>query len=114
MKDLSRQFKKGVLELLVLKLLSQQEYYGYQLIQELSKRSENSFALKEGTLYPILYRLEDQNMVESYWLEESTKSQRKKPKKYYKITEEGREQLRKMLLSWLEFERDVNRVLGSF
>ena len=50
-----RQLKKGVLEILVLHLLSEQDMYGYQLIMALDERSQGMFKLKEGTLYPILY-----------------------------------------------------------
>ena len=58
-----QQMKKGVLEMLVLKLLSEDEKYGYQLISELKEKSGEMFLLKEGTLYPILYRLEDEALV---------------------------------------------------
>ena len=54
-----QQMKKGVLEMLVLQLLSGEEKYGYQLICQLSEESGGMFLLKEGTLYPILYRLEE-------------------------------------------------------
>ena len=52
-----QQMKKGVLEMLVLKQLEKEERYGYQLISRLKDKSGGLFALKEGTLYPILYRL---------------------------------------------------------
>ena len=54
-----RQMKKGVLDMLVLRLLEKEPKYGYQLIQEMREKSDEVFSLKEGTLYPILYRLED-------------------------------------------------------
>ena len=113
MDQLMQQFKKGVFELLVLKLLSQADCYGYQLIQLLAEQSKGAFALKEGTLYPILYRLEDQGLVESYWSEDDPSHKRAKRKKYYHITHTGQEKLRHMMVTWLEFERDVNQVLRS-
>ena len=64
-----RQMKKGVLDMLVLKLLSEEPKYGYQLIIELQERSEGIFSLKEGTLYPVLYRLEEEKLVVSNWSE---------------------------------------------
>ena len=51
-----KQMKKGVLDMLILKLLQKNEKYGYQLISELKEKSGESFVLKEGTLYPVLYR----------------------------------------------------------
>ena len=62
-----RQMKKGVLDMLVLKLLNKEQKYGYQLIYELKEKSGELFILKEGTLYPILYRLEDDGLVQSCW-----------------------------------------------
>ena len=62
-----RQMKKGVLDMLILKLLQEKPKYGYQLISELKEKSNSVFVLKEGTLYPILYRLEDEQLVESNW-----------------------------------------------
>lgn len=58
-----QQMKKGVLEMLVLRLLFEREKYGYQLICELREKSDDLFLLKEGTLYPILYRMEDDGLV---------------------------------------------------
>ena len=55
----AQQLKKGVLEMLVLKLICEKPAYGYELLSELKKSSQGRFCLKEGTLYPILYRLED-------------------------------------------------------
>ena len=65
-----QQMKKGVLEMLVLRLLSEGEKYGYQLISELKEKSGGMFLLKEGTLYPILYRMEDDGLVVSRWSEQ--------------------------------------------
>lgn len=78
--------KKGVLDMLVLKLLSEDEKYGYQIISELRDRSRERFLLKEGTLYPILYRLEEDGLVESRW---SGAEGRKVPRKYYHISGHG-------------------------
>ena len=83
----STQLKKGVLDILVLHLLSDSDMYGYQLISELDGRSKGFFKMKEGTLYPVLYRLEDAGYIMNYWEPESVK--RGVRRKYYKITNEG-------------------------
>lgn len=93
------QMKKGVLDMLVLKLLSKEEMYGYQLISELKVKSRERFLLKEGTLYPILYRLEDDGLVKSYWREAKGKGV---PRKYYEITEEGQDTLKEITQLWVE------------
>lgn len=94
--------------MLVLELLSRQEMYGYQIINELSEQSGQHFVLKEGTLYPILYRLEDDKMVESRWSETEG---RRVPRKYYTITDEGREALCDIKDLWRGICRSVDRMM---
>lgn len=95
MNEISKQLKKGVLEILILKLLSMRNMYGYQLIQQLDRGSNGIFSLKEGTLYPVLYRLEDSSFIESYW--EQGNEKRGVPRKYYKITRKGLKEFEKMV-----------------
>lgn len=100
--------KKGVLDMLVLKLLEKEEKYGYQIISELKEKSNNRFLLKEGTLYPILYRLEDDKFVESKWSEAVGK---KVPRKYYVITGEGRKALQEIQTLWLDINRSAAMIM---
>lgn len=102
------QMKKGVLDMLVLKLLEKEEKYGYQIISELKEKSNNRLLLKEGTLYPILYRLEDDKFVESKWSEAVGK---KVPRKYYVITEEGRKALQEIQTLWLDINRSAAMIM---
>lgn len=102
------QMKKGVLDMLVLKLLEKEEKYGYQIISELKEKSNNRFLLKEGTLYPILYRLEDDKFVESKWSEAVGK---KVPRKYYVIKEEGRKALQEIQTLWLDINRSAAMIM---
>ena len=104
----AQQLKKGVLEMLVLKLICEKPAYGYELLSELKLSSQGRFSLKEGTLYPILYRLEDDGMIRSQW---STGEGRAAPKKIYEATEAGRaENLRRQRV-WQEFDETVNAFL---
>lgn len=105
-----RQLKKGVLEILVLRLLAEEEKYGYQLLSELRDESDGMFAMKEGTLYPILYRLEDDGLVESRWREPKGKEI---SRKYYAITSLGRETLEKLRKMWFDFAEQVSEILGK-
>ncbi len=103
-----RQLKKGVLEMLVLQLICQKPTYGYDLLTQLKHRSQGRFLLKEGTLYPILYRLEDDGLIAAKW---STGEGRVAPKKIYEVTDLGRaENLRRQQL-WREFEETVGGFL---
>lgn len=100
--------KKGVFEMLVLKLLEKEEKYGYQLINELRNKSNHMFILKEGTLYPILYRMEDDGLVISRWSEPKGKEV---SRKYYAITETGKQVLSDMLALWMGFASNVTSIL---
>ena len=101
----SQQLKKGVLEMLVLKLVCGGPTYGYQLLTRLKEESGGRFTLKEGTLYPILYRLEDDGLIEAQW---SQGEGRTAPKKMYAATEAGRMENIRRLMVWQEFTETVN------
>jgi len=102
--------KQGVLESLVLKLLSGKDMYGYEIIQELNRASKGDFSLKEGTLYPVLYRLEDNKFIESYWEEGAGKHV---PRKYYRLTEAGLKEMERASQEWRRFSAFVNSFLGG-
>lgn len=105
-----RQLKKGALEILVLQLLSKERMYGYQMIMEMKNRSHGLFEMKEGTLYPILYRLEDDGFIKSEWSEPKNKEM---SRKYYVITLLGIETLKELKELWKEFSTTVNQMLGD-
>ena len=103
-----QQMKKGVLEMLVLQLLSEKEKYGYQLICELKERSREIFLLKDGTLYPILYRLEDDGLVASKW---SGAVGKQVPRKYYEITEDGMQELARIEDVWRRISDGIGKIM---
>lgn len=105
-----RQMKKGVLDMLVLKLLESEAKYGYQMIQEIRDRSEEIFMLKDGTLYPILYRLEEDGMIRSKWSEAVGKQV---PRKYYEITETGRNTLKSIEQTWKSITKGIAKIMGE-
>ena len=88
------QVKKGILSLVVMNVLSQREYYGYELIEEI--RNHTMIDIAEGTLYPLLVRLKESNMVTSKWVEQESGI----PRKYYTLTAEGIETLQAMRSYW--------------
>lgn len=97
------QFKKGVLELCVLSLLSQKDRYGYELVNEISK----NIAISEGTIYPLLRRLKNEGYFQTYLQE----SQEGPPRKYYTLTGLGRITLQSLTSEWLEFVEGVNCII---
>lgn len=104
----SQQLRKGVLEMLVLKLVCDMPTYGYELLNRLKTQSQGRFQLKEGTLYPILYRLEDDGLIASSW---SQGQGRTAPKKLYEATDRGRAENAARQRTWQEFQDTVRLFL---
>ncbi|RDU35734.1 PadR family transcriptional regulator [Neobacillus piezotolerans] len=104
----NRELVKGSTSLLLLQMLGDRDMYGYELVKELEARSGNGFTVKEGTLYPALHKLEKQEYIECYWQE-----QEKGPaRKYYRITDEGRELLKEKTREWQDFVQMMNKMIG--
>ncbi|MCF6462590.1 PadR family transcriptional regulator [Clostridium sp. Cult1] len=101
------QFKKGVLELCVLSLLTKRDFYGYELVEQISKYIN----ISEGTIYPLLRRFRKDGYVTNYLQE----SQEGPPRKYYKITKEGQVAFEELVKEWEDFTIGVNKIIrGDF
>lgn len=96
-------------QLLVLSLLENEDMYGYQMIVELARRSNRTFEMKEGTLYPVLHGLEKDGYVEAYQQEAPTGRMRK----YYHLTRKGGAMLKTEEEAWKRYSDAVNAVLQS-
>ena len=96
------QFKKGVLELCVLSLLEKRDFYGYELVEKISE----FINISEGTIYPLLRRFRTEGYVRTY-LEES---QEGPPRKYYELTEKGKEALADMDTAWNEVVESIEYI----
>lgn len=103
-----QQLKKGVLELLVLDTVCRGPTYGYALLTALKEDTGGAFTLKEGTLYPILYRLEDDGLIESSW---SAPEGRAAPKKIYTATALGHTARLQRNGIWRDFTETVDNYL---
>ena len=103
---MNAQFKKGVLELVVLESVRKKDMYGYEMISTLRERSQNVFELKAGSLYPLLHNLEGKNIVASY-----EKEVLGKVRKYYHITKEGHALLVQKQKEWNEYVGAVADVM---
>lgn len=87
---------RGNIDTIILCVLCDGDNYGYEIIKTISKSSDGKYELKEPSLYTSLKRLESQKLIESYWGDESQGGRRK----YYKITEFGKETYQKSLSAW--------------
>lgn len=100
---MNTQFKKGVLELIVLLSLNKKDMYGYELIDMVSKVVD----VNDGTIYPLLKRLTNDKYFDTY-LVESTEGP---PRKYYKLTTLGKKRMKELEKSWKIFSDSVNKFL---
>ena len=98
----------GSTPMLILALLSDGDKYGYEMIEQLAQRSDNTFQLKEGTLYPLLHVLEQEGLVQCY----TKAAPNGRTRKYYRLTDAGRGRLEEKTAQWREFSAGVNAVLN--
>ena len=98
----------GSTPLLILSLLKDEDKYGYQMAIELDNRSDHTFELKEGTMYPLLHALEKKKYVKSYF----QKTPAGRERRYYHLTEDGKAYLAAKTEEWKFFTEKVNKVIG--
>jgi len=103
--SLQIQLKKGVLEMCVLTLLSKGDNYAY----DIASRMADAVGMGEGTIYPLMRRMQNDGLVTTY-LQESGSGP---PRKYYKITKEGANALKSQVSEWLIFKTAVRKFLGA-
>ena len=101
--NVKAQMRKGVLEYCILSILSKQDAYASSIIQQLK---ESEMIVVEGTLYPLLTKQKNQGLLSYRW-EESTQGP---PRKYYTITEKGREFLADLDQTWVELVETVKNI----
>src|SRR5260221_1065783 len=88
-RGIERELKRGSLELIVLHLLAPGEAYGYEIVSKLTAETDGALEVTDGTLYPVLYRLERAGFVTVRWETPG----RGVPRKYYQLTDSGRQEL---------------------
>lgn len=106
--ELDKNLIGGSTRLLLLALLDKGDRYGYDIIRTLAERSQNVFAFKEGTLYPVLHKLEAEGCIRAY--EKVVDGRRRR---YYSITRKGKEQLARERAQWKTFSAAVTKIIGG-
>lgn len=101
-------FKRGTAELLILHLLMDEDLYGYQITQAFEEKSNGEYTMLEGSLYPILYKLEDAGLISSY----SVKAGVRRTRKYYHIEDAGRRHYETILRDYLSVTNNILKILG--
>jgi len=107
-RSIERELKRGSLELIVLHLLAPGEAYGYEIASKLTAATAGELDVTDGTLYPVLYRLERAGYVEVRWETPA----RGVPRKYYSLTDAGRQELATLTREWFTFADAMARLLG--
>ena len=107
--DIDAQLLKGSVGLLLLNLLSRGEMYGYEILQEASRRSSKAFEFKEGTLYPALHQLERKGQIKSVWRTADNGRERK----YYSLTAAGKKAAAQYEKKWHHLTGAIMAILES-
>jgi PadR family transcriptional regulator PadR len=107
-RSIERELRRGSLELIVLHLLAAGEAYGYEIVSKLTRETNGALEVTDGTLYPVLYRLERAGVVSVRWETQD----RGVPRKYYQLTDAGRAELVRLRHEWLSFADAMARLLG--
>ena len=102
-------FRRGVMSLVVLALLEREDMYGYQLVEEVSKRSGGLITTQEGSLYPVLYKLEDAGLISSRKIPVGKRGQRI----LYHLEPAGTQQLREMVAEYRSVVQGVFMIIGE-
>ena len=106
---IQRELSRGTMELAVLALIDARKRYGYDLLTSLARSSDGSIAIKEGTLYPALHRMEDAGYISASWEAEG----RSAPRKYYSITTDGKARLEALRAEWQRLLVGMERLLNG-
>jgi DNA-binding PadR family transcriptional regulator len=106
-RSIARELKRGSIELIVLHLLADGEAYGYEIVTKLSAATGGDLEVTDGTLYPVLYRLERAGWVAVRW----DTPERGVPRKYYRLTDSGRAELAQLTQDWTTFADAMARLL---
>jgi PadR family transcriptional regulator, regulatory protein PadR len=106
-RSIGRELKRGSLELIILHLLAPGEAYGYEIVSKLTAETNGALELTDGTLYPVLYRLERGGFVAVRW----ETPERGVPRKYYQLTPSGREELQRLKYEWTTFAKAMTDLL---
>ncbi len=105
--EFAKEMLKGYIDIIILAMLYDEDLYGYELAKRVKEKSESAFELKEGTLYLAFKRLEQNQLIESYWGDEGAGGRRK----YYKLLPTGRESIQERKTEWESLKQIIDMFL---
>ena len=110
MSNIDSDLIRGNIDTIILKTMLENDMYGLDIIKEVETRSNGTYILKQPTLYSCLKRLENQELISSYWLDSDIGGRRH----YYKLTDKGRETLVKKQEEWAKSKFIIDNLLSDF
>lgn len=102
-------FRRGVMSLVILSLLKREDMYGYQLVQETAASSGGRITTQEGSLYPVLYKLQDQGLIS----DRRVLVGKRMTRVYYHLEEAGEERLKELIREYREMTQGVFQIIGE-
>ena len=106
---MDRHLMRGAATTLILVILGEQPTYGYQIVQEITRRSKSILEFGEGTVYPLLYSLEAQGMIKGTWVAGTGERKRRS----YQLTAKGKKELTRRVAAWDQYERGMRAALRN-
>lgn len=100
--------KRGTVEMVLLHLLQDRDMYGYEILQEMKRRSNGKFTLKDGSMYPILYRMIDKGLI----TDEQVLVGKRRTRVYYKLTDEGKKYLDEIKAEYFFITEGIENILS--
>lgn len=100
-------FLRGAMSMIILSLLEREDMYGYQLVQEIARISAGKITTQEGSLYPVLYKLEDQKLISNQKILVGKRMTRV----YYHLEKEGEERLREMIQDYETVAEGIMKII---
>ncbi|EKD79033.1 MAG: transcriptional regulator, PadR-like protein family [uncultured bacterium] len=107
MTKINKELLKGSSDILLLKILADKPLYGYEIAKQIKQLSDDVLAMGEGTLYPLLHRLEQAKLLESFWQDANGRK-----RKYYALTAQGKKILETKTAEWKAFTEAINSIVS--
>jgi PadR family transcriptional regulator, regulatory protein PadR len=108
--EINKEMIKGYIESIILSLLKDKDLYGYDISKKIRELSNETFGIKEGTMYVVLKRLENNGFVEAYWDDSVSGGGRRR---YHHITDKGKKYLEKTKREWQFFKGIIDKFMGG-
>jgi DNA-binding PadR family transcriptional regulator len=106
MTKINKELLKGSSDIIILAVLADEPLYGYEIAKRIKSQSTDILAMGEGTLYPLLHRLEQARLLESFWKEIDGRK-----RKYYGLTGAGKKMLSEKTAEWGQFTKAMNAIM---